>query len=92
MSGAALPLPKDITPGAMDKQVDHKFIGSQRANLSFEEKAREKQIRSEQKMFRNIAFRNAVPLHSHLCYMVDFCSADTECELLAMALAQFATG
>ena len=92
VSGAVLPLPKDILPGAMDKQVDHKFIGAQRANLSFEDKAREKQIRSEQKMFRNIAFRNAVPLHSHLCYMVDFCSADTECELLAMALAQFATG
>jgi hypothetical protein len=43
-------------------------------------------------MFRNIAFRNAIPLHSHLCSMVDVWSADAECELLAMARAQFATG
>ena len=82
LKGAAVPLPRNITPGAVVEEVKHEFLIGQRS-LSASERTREAQIRNEQKMMRNIVCRFLAPLHCKLATAADACSDD---ELLTVAL------
>jgi hypothetical protein len=86
LMGAAVPLPRNVTPGAVVEEVKHEFLVGQR-HLTQADRAKDAQMRDQQKMVRNIVFRFQAPLHCKLGLAADACSND---ELVAAALAAYA--
>ena len=86
IKGAAKPLPKGVTPGAMDKVVEHDCINPK--TLSKEDESKDVNLRDQQRLMRNLTFRFAAPLHSKICDLIDKCDNGA---LLSEALVPLAS-